>query len=163
MNLSKKLEKALNDQINKEHWASYSYLGMAAYLETTAFKGFAAWMLQQSNEETTHARKIIDYVQDRNGTITLPPIATAKTTYPSLHKVFEQSLKQEQDVTASIKNIYDLALKEKDFQTMEFLDWFLKEQVEEEKDVQDILDRLKLAGDNPDALLLLDKEAAKRK
>lgn len=162
MKLSKELESALNAQIGTEFAASLSYLAMAAYFEEVAFEGFAHWMETQSNEERDHGMKFYRYVLDRNGDIELPAIPQPKADFESLVDVFEHSLRQEQEVSQSIFNLYKLANDESDFATVSFLKWFVDEQVEEEKNVTDMIDKLKLAGDNPEALLMLDRQAAER-
>jgi ferritin len=117
-------------------------------------------MRAQANEEYTHAMKLFDYLRERNATIQLAAIDAPKTVYGPLPvEVFEISLAQEQGVTQQINDIYELALRDKDYATLQFLTWFLQEQVEEENTVQDIVDRLRLAGDNAAALLRLDSEA----
>jgi len=163
MKLPKPLHEALLDQIKNEFQAHYNYLGMSAHFENTAYDGFAKWMALQSSEEYTHAMKIYAYLRDRNMPITLHPIDAPKCVYGEKPiEVFRTSLKQEQGVTKQINGLYELALKEKDYATLEFLAWFLKEQVEEEDTVSDIIDRLELAGDDPSALLRLDSEAGAR-
>lgn len=155
--------KAINVQIKNELQAHYNYLGMSAHFERTPYLGFAAWMRFQSSEEYTHAMKLYDYLRERNATIELNAIDAPKTVYGSGPiEIFESALVQEQGVTQQINDLYELALKEKDYATLQFLTWFLQEQVEEENTVSDIIDRLKLAGDNPAGLLRLDDEAARR-
>jgi len=156
------VQKAINKQIKNELQAHYNYLGMSAHFEKTAYLGFATWMRTQSSDEYTHAMKLFDYLRERNATIELAAIDAPKTDYdPQPIEVFKISLAQEQGVTQQINDIYELALKEKDYATLQFLTWFLQEQVEEENTVQDIVDRLNLAGDNAAALLRLDSEAAR--
>ena len=163
MKLPKSLHEALLDQIKNEFQAHYNYLGMSAHFEQTAYDGFAKWMALQSAEEYTHAMKIYAYLRDRNMPITLEAISAPKCAYGARPlDVFKTSLKQEQGVTKCINDLYELALKEKDYATLEFLAWFLKEQVEEENTVSDIIDRLELAGDDAGALLRLDAEAGRR-
>lgn len=155
--------KALNTQIKNELQAHYNYLGMSAFFERTPYLGLAAWMRVQASEEYTHAMKLYDYVRSRNALIELAAIDAPKTSFSSNPtEVFEISLKQEQGVTQQINDLYELALKEKDYATLQFLTWFLQEQVEEENTVSDIIDRLRLAGDNTASLLRLDVEAGNR-
>jgi ferritin len=157
------VQKALNEQIKSEMQAHYNYLGMSAHFQNTAYLGFAEWMRVQSTEEYGHAMKIFDYLHNRDVTIELAAIDAPKTSFSSRPiEVFEASLVQEQSVTRQINGLYDLALREKDFATLEFLMWFLQEQVEEERTVTDLVDRLRLAGDNAAALLRLDSEAQRR-
>jgi ferritin len=163
MSLSPKLTKLLNEQINNEMASSYVYLAMAAWFEQTPYVGFAQWMFAQSREETTHALKFYQYLADRDAKVELEPISKPKHDYKSPLDVFEHSLKQEQKVTAQINEIYEVAEKVKDHASKNLLLWFLNEQMEEEKTVRDMLDRLKLAGNDPASLLVLDREAGARK
>jgi ferritin len=162
MKLSNKLEKVLNDQINLEFSSAYAYLGMAAYFERTAFTGFGKWMELQSKEELGHANRFFKYIVERGGKVTLQAIAEPKCDYKSPLDAFKASLGHEQKVSASICAIYDLAAGEKDFATLSFLKWFLDEQVEEEKNVGDILAKLELVGDNRSGLYQIDQQAARR-
>ncbi len=160
--ISKKVEVALNQQINNELASYYSYLGMSAFLETTPFKGFASWMRMQAEEEQGHAMKIFDYLNDRSGKVVLEAVDQPQTDFSSPLEIFESSLGQEMEVTGQINEIFQLAQEEKDFATLEFLGWFLTEQVEEEKSAQDMVDLLKLAGGSVEALLRIDSEAGQR-
>ena len=162
MTLSPKLAKLLNDQINNELSSSYVYLAMAAWFEQTPYSGFAQWMFTQSREETAHALKFYQYVVDRDAKVELQPIAKPKAEFKSPIDVFETSLKQEQKVTQQINDLYDVAESVKDHSSKNLLLWFLNEQMEEEKIVRDMLDRLKLAGNDAASLLVLDREAGAR-
>lgn len=163
MKLPKPLHDALNAQLQMELQAHYNYLGMSAHFEDSPYAGFAKWMRLQAAEEYGHAMRVYDYLSERNAAIVLLPIEAPKTgSGKTPLEVFQTSLKQEQSVTKAINALYELALKEKEYNTLQFLDWFLKEQVEEENAVTDIIDRLTLAGDNPGALLRLDDEAGSR-
>jgi len=162
MKLSSKLEKVLNDQINLEFSSAYAYLGMAAYFERTAFTGFGKWMELQSKEELGHANRFFKYIVERGGKVTLQAIAEPKCDYKSPLDAFKASLGHEQKVSASICAIYELAAGEKDFATLSFLKWFLDEQVEEERNVGDILAKLELVGDNRNGLYQIDQQAARR-
>ena len=162
MKLSSKLEKVLNDQINLELSSAYAYLGMAAYFEHTAFTGFGKWMEVQSKEERGHADRFFKYIVERGGRVTLQAIAEPKCDYKSPLDVFKASLGHEQKVSAAICAIYELATGEKDYATLSFLKWFLDEQVEEEKNVTDMLTKLQMIGDNRNGLFHLDRHAAKR-
>ena len=162
MKLSSKIEKALNDQMNLELSSAYAYLGMAAYFETTPFSGFGAWMRLQSGEEVGHAGKFFKYIIERGGKVTLGAIPAPKTDYKSPLEVFKASLGHEQKVSAAICAMYDLAQAEKDYPTLSFLKWFLDEQVEEERNVSEVLARLELADDNRGALFQLDAYAGGR-
>lgn len=162
MKLSSKLEKVLNDQINLELSSAYAYLGMAAYFEHTAFTGFGKWMEVQTKEELGHANRFFKYIAERGGKVTLQAIAEPKCDYKSPLDVFKASLGHEQKVSAAICAIYELATGEKDYATLSFLKWFLDEQVEEERNVGDILAKLELVGDNRGALYQIDKQAGRR-
>jgi ferritin len=162
MKLSSKLEKVLNDQINLELSSAYAYLGMAAYFETTPFTGFGKWMQLQSKEEQGHADRFFKYIVERGGKVTLGAISQPKCDYKSPLDVFKASLGHEQKVSASICAIYELAAAEKDYATLSFLKWFLDEQVEEERNVTDILAKLELVGDNRSALYQVDQQAGRR-
>jgi ferritin len=135
---------------------------MAAYFETTPFTGFASWMKTQSGEEIEHANKFYDYLAERNGKIKLQPIPAAKCDYKTALEAFQTSLGHEQKVSAAILTIYELAQSEKDFATLSFLKWFLDEQVEEEKNVGDMLAKVEMIGDNRNGLFHLDHQAGKR-
>ncbi len=163
MNVSESLEAAINRQIGCEFSAAHCYLSMASYFERVAYDGFAAWMHLQSNEERLHAMKFYEYLLDRGGVVQLPAIEAPRYEYGSPLEVFEASLEQENDVSKSIYSLYKLAMDEGDYATVSFLKWFIDEQVEEEKSVGDMIDKLKRAGDNPEAILLLDRYASERK
>lgn len=159
---NKKLEEALNEQINKELYSAYLYLGMAVHFESEGLKGFASWMRVQAKEEQEHAMKIYDYLFSVDGTPALKTIKEVPTHYEKKPiEVIQEVLKHEQFVTASINSLYELALAEKDYKTQLFLQWFINEQVEEEENDRDILDTFKYI-DNNAGLLLLDKELGKR-
>jgi ferritin len=162
MKLSQKVEKALNHQLNLEFSSAYIYLGMAAYFEQTPYAGFAKWMEVQYSEELSHSRKFFQYISERNGKIKLQAVAEPKSEYQSTLEVFQASLAHEQKVSASIAALFELAGEEKDYATQSFLKWFLDEQVEEEKNVGDLLTKLELIGDNRNGLFQLDHHAGKR-
>ena len=161
--LSPELHDLLNAQINVEMAASYSYLAMSAWFEDTPYGGFAQWMMAQSQEETAHAMKFYHFLIDRGAQVKLAGIEAPSPSYSSPLEVFQTSLVQEREVTASIHKLYEMAEKHRDHESKNLLNWFLDEQVEEEKSVQDMIDRLELVGDNPIGLLQLDQEAAQRK
>jgi len=162
MKLSSKLEKVLNDQINLELSSAYAYLGMAAYFERTPYTGFGKWMEFQSREEHGHAHRFFKYIVERGGKVTLKAIPEPKCDYKSPLDVFQASLGHEQKVSAAICAIYELATSEKDYATLSFLKWFLDEQVEEERNVGDVLAKLELVGDNRSALYQIDQQAGRR-
>ncbi|MES2997053.1 MAG: ferritin [Verrucomicrobiota bacterium] len=160
--MNEELAKLLNAQINHEMESSYAYLAMAAWFERTPYRGFANWMFNQSREETMHALKFYHYIVDRDAKVELEPLAKPKCEFTNPIDVFQQSLEQERKVTKQINDLYDLAEKVRDHATKNLLLWFLNEQIEEEKSVRDMLDRLILAGDDPASLLVLDREAGAR-
>jgi len=160
--LSEKMQNALNDQIKHELDSAYVYLSMAAYFEAENLPGFAHWMYMQREEELEHAMKLFRHVNERGGRVKLQALDEPPASFKSPLDVFEKSLKHEQKVTALIHELYDLALKEKDYPAQVMLQWFIDEQVEEEDNAGSVVDTLKRAGDNDAALLMLDRELAKR-
>ena len=160
--IAKTLETALNRQVNRELYSAYLYLAMSSYFETTGLKGFAKWMRLQAKEEQVHAMKIYDYVVARGGTVALAEIEAPKNKWASAGKVFEDTYAHEQKVTGMINGLVDLAMKEHDHATFEMLQWFVKEQVEEEEHAADILNQIKLVGDVPGHLFWLDHQLGKR-
>lgn len=157
------LHELLNEQINTEMAASYGYLAMSAWFEETPYGGFAQWMRAQSEEETAHAMKFYQFLVDRGASVKLAALKAPQAQFASPLEVFETSLTQEQSVTEKIRRLYDEAENSRDHESKNLLGWFLDEQIEEEKTVQDMIDRLRLVGDNPLGLLQLDQEAAQRK
>lgn len=160
--LSDKMQTAMNKQINAELHSAYLYLSMAAYFEDTNFRGMAQWMRLQANEELVHAMKFFDFIIDRGGRVLLEPVAGVETAWESPVAVFEGALAHEQKVTALIHNLVDLALAERDHASNSFLQWFVDEQVEEEASADEVVQKLRLAGNAPQALLFLDAELGSR-
>lgn len=160
--INEKLEKAFNDQINKELYSEYLYLSMQAYFERLNLKGFVNWMSVQVQEEHAHALGMFDYLNQRGGTIELEAIDKPETDWASPLAVFEQVLEHEEYVTSRINALMDVAEETKDRAAMSFLNWYLKEQVEEEDNVGNVLATLRLIGDDKKALLMLDKDLAAR-
>jgi len=160
--LNKKLESAINDQIQRELASAYIYLSMATYFEANTLPGFANWMRMQFHEEQAHALKFFDYVYDRGGEVKLQPIEGPPTEFESPIDVFEQTLAHEQYVTSHINDLYTLALEERDYPSQTLLQWYIDEQVEEEKNAGDILDMLKMVESNPHAMLMMDRELRDR-
>ena len=160
--LSDKLQKALNDQIVAEIYSSYLYLSMAAYLESINLPGFSSWMKVQAQEELTHAMKIFQYVNDKGGKVVLGPIDGPPTEWDSQAAVAEAVCEHEAKVTGLINNLLDIAIQEHDHSTNIFLQWFVTEQVEEEASADELLNKVKLVGDNPQGLYILDKELSAR-
>jgi ferritin len=163
MKMPSSVQSAINAQIKNELQAHYNYLGMSAHFETTPYRGFASWMRLQSTEEYGHAMKLYEYLVDRDADVVLAAIEAPRVKFgPRPIEVFQSSLTSEEEVTIQINNLYDLAQQQKDFTTLQFLTWFLQEQVEEEHSVRLMVERLELAGDNSAGLLRLDAEAARR-
>lgn len=160
--LSDKMAEALNRQLNAELYSAYLYLSMAAYFYDLGLNGFANWMTVQNQEETLHAMKFFNYLKDRGGRIKLTTIEQPPTEWASPLQVFEDTLKHEQKVTSLINQLVDLAQAERDHATTAFLQWFVTEQVEEEASANDIVQRLRLIGNDANALFVLDRELATR-
>jgi ferritin len=160
--ISKTLEAALNKQVNRELYSAYLYLAMSSYFETVNLKGCAKWMRLQAKEEQMHALKIYDYIIARGGKVTLDAIEAPKAKWASAGNVFEEVYAHEQKVTGMINALVDLAIKEKDQATFETLQWFVKEQVEEEGNASDILNKIRIVGDVPEQLIYLDQQLGKR-
>jgi len=160
--LLKTMEQALNKQVNRELYSAYLYLAMSSYFETVNMKGFARWMRVQAKEEQVHALKIYDYIIARGGTVSLLDIEAPKAKWSSAGKVFEEVYGHEQKVTAMIHGLVDLAIKEKDHASFEMLQWFVKEQVEEEEHSSAILAQVQCVGDIPGHLFHLDHQLGKR-
>ena len=162
MALNKRVEEAMNEQLQKELQSAYVYLGMSAYCESQSLPGFAGWLRAQFDEEQQHAFRFYTFIIDREGQIDLRQIDAAPTTYKSVLDVFETALDHERAVTVAINELYDLVAKEKDFASQAWLDWFATEQVEEEKSVGQIVDDLKRVGDKGDGLFLIDRSLGDR-
>ncbi|GAB6284978.1 MAG: ferritin [Methanoregula sp.] len=160
--LSKSMEEALNRQVNRELFSAYLYLSMSAYFSSVNLSGFAKWMRVQAKEERAHAMKIYEYILARGGKITLSDIEAPKAKWASASKVFEDVYAHEQKVTGMINALVELATKEKDHASFEMLQWFVKEQVEEEEHASEILVKVKTLGDVPGHLFYLDHELGKR-
>lgn len=157
------MRAALNEQITRELFASQYYLSMSAYFERTGHPGFAHWMRVQSDEERAHALRIFDFVNDREGRVDLGSINAPPSDFGSPLEAFRAALAHERKVTSLIGELYRLAAEEADYPTQVMLQWFVNEQVQEEKVATDIVDRLRLAGDNKSALLWLDTELGQRR
>ncbi|MDQ4057619.1 MAG: ferritin [Actinomycetota bacterium] len=160
--LSPKVEEALNNQLQVELQSAYVYLGMAAHCENVSLEGFAKWLHRQAEEEYEHAMKFYNYINDRDGRVELQALDAPPTKYSAPLQVFETALSHERSVTEKIDDLYELVNNERDFASQAWLDWFVTEQVEEEKTVGLIVDQLKLIGDRGDGLFILDKELGSR-
>ncbi len=160
--ITKTMQDAMNDQINKELYSSYLYLSMAAYFEDRNLPGFAHWMRIQETEEREHAMKLYDFLLERGGKVALKAIDAPKTEWASTLEVAQEVAAHEAKVTASIHALYETALKEKDYPTQVMLQWFITEQVEEEKNAAEIVANLKLIEERGTAVLMLDHRLSKR-
>ena len=160
--INKKIEDAINAQINAELWSAYLYLSMAMQFEADGHSGIANWFRIQFKEEQAHAEIFINYIVQRGGRVILKPIDAVPTEWSSPLEAFEATLAHEQKVTALINSIYALAEAEHDYATRGKLDWFVSEQVEEEETAQGLIDRLKLIGNDGVGLYMLDQELAAR-
>lgn len=160
--LSKKVEDALNKQINAEFWSSYLYLSMSAHFAKDGKSGFANWFKVQALEEKDHAMKFFDYIVSRGGTVTVMPIAEVPHKWDSPLDAFKASLAHEKKVTTMINNLVTLCNEEKDYATLSMLQWFVDEQVEEEETAQEYIDSLEMIKDNGFGIYTLDKELKSR-
>ena len=159
---SKAMNKNLNEQVQWELYSGYLYLGMAAYFQETGLPGFAAWMRAQAQEELSHAMIFYNFILGRGGNIKLAAIGAPPVGYKGNLEVFEKALEHERAVTARINKLVSQARKEEDFVTDVFLQWFVTEQVEEEENVVDVLNQLKLIKNDGQGLLMVDKELGTR-
>lgn len=159
---TKKLEKAFNEQLVAELNSAYVYLGIAAYFDATGLEGFAHWMKVQAKEETEHAAKFYEFILSRRSEVTLGKLDGPKVGYASALEAFKAALAHEQMITGRINDLLDLARKEKDPASEQFLMWFVEEQVEEEDSVQKVIDKLELVGDSSNGLFMMDRELGRR-
>ena len=160
--MNERVVEAINRQINSELSASYSYLAMSAWCERQKFTGAARWLRLQSREEHLHAMKLLDFLLARDCEVDLRVIDGPQLRFTSLLDVFERGLHQEQEVSRQIDSLYETAFKEKAFAAVAELQWFLTEQVEEEKTGREIVGKLKMVGDDPASLLEIDRELGAR-
>jgi len=163
MAIDPKTQDALNKQINHEMTAAYNYLAMVVYFERINLTGFSAWMRKQHEEELAHAAKLFQYLLDRGGQVELEAIPKPPAGFDSVAQVFEAALKMEQQNTASINAVYALAKEMNDYATLSHMQWFIDEQVEEEKIMEEILGLVRFAGDDKSALLTLNNQMAARR
>jgi ferritin len=160
--ISKKMEKALNEQVNAELFSAYLYLSMEAYFKSLNLNGIATWMRVQTQEEMMHAMKIYEFINERGGRITLKAIEGPETSWDSPLAVFKAVYEHEQKVTSLINNLVDLAIEEKDHATNTFLQWFVNEQVEEEASADQVVQQLKMMEKAPGGMFMLDRELGMR-
>ena len=160
--LSKNLEAAINDQIKHELYSAYLYLSMSAHAESNNMPGAAKWLAKQAEEEQEHALKFYGYVHDRGGKVTLQAIAQPPAEFTSLLDIFEQVKEHEALVTSLIHRLYEMSVKENDYASQVMLQWFITEQVEEEKTVREIVAKFHMVADDPASILDLDRELGGR-
>ena len=160
--ITKKMQTALNKQINEELFSSYLYLSMAADFEARNLTGAAKWMKMQADEELEHAMKFFHFVLERGGEVDLLAIAKPQKSWKSPLTAFQDAEKHEQHITKFINDLYEMATKEKDYATQSMLKWFVDEQVEEEASVGEIVARLEMIADSKNGLFMMDRELGKR-
>ncbi|MBR5553722.1 MAG: ferritin [Clostridia bacterium] len=160
--MNNKVHKLLNDQINKEFYSAYLYLDFSNYFKARGLDGFANWYLVQAQEERDHAMLFYQYLQNENQVVTLDAIAKPDKVFTCDMDVLKAGLEHEEYVTSLINDIYAAAYEVKDFRTMQFLDWFVKEQGEEETNANDMITKMDLFGSDPKSLYMLNQELAAR-
>lgn len=160
--IGKKMEAAFNDQIREEVFSAYLYWSMAAYFESISLGGFAAWMKAQAQEEMMHATKFFDHISERGGRVILQTIKQPESAWDSPLAAFEAAYRHEQHITGCIDGLVKVASDENDNAAGLMLQWFVAEQVEEEKNADDIVNKLKLVGDHGHAILMMDRELGQR-
>ncbi len=161
--MSQSMQDAFNEQMKHEFYSSYLYLSMSAFCEGANLPGLAQWMRLQAREEVVHAMKIFDHLLDRGGQVRLQPVGGPPAEFTTARDVFEQAYRHEQQVTASINQVYGRAVDERDFASTVFLDWFVQEQVEEEKTSGLLAEQLRMVGEDRPGLLMLDRELGQRR
>lgn len=159
---TKKMQDAINAQIKEEFYSSHLYLAMSAYAESKTYKGFATWLRIQAEEERIHALKLYDFMLERSGMVELTSLDQPPVEFGSLVQMFEKVLAHEEHITSRIHDLYRLAESEKDLPAKMLLQWFVNEQVEEEANASEILDKLKMVGDRIEGILYLDTEYGQR-
>ena len=160
--MNEKVHELLNQQINKEFYSAYLYLDFSNYFEDAGLDGFANWYKIQAQEERDHAMLFYQYLQNENQKVTLEAIAKPDKVFSCHMDVLKAGLEHEEYVTALINDIYAAANNVKDFRTMQFLDWFVKEQGEEETNANDLITKMELFGSDPKSLYMLNQELAAR-
>ncbi len=160
--ISKKMQDALNRQINEEMFSFYLYLSMSADFQSKNLMGSGAWMNAQSKEEMAHAKKFFHFIIERGGEIELLPIAKPQKSWKTPLEAFKDAEKHEQHITKCIHSLVDLAIKEKDYATQNLLQWFVNEQVEEEASVGAIVAKLEMVSESKNGLYMIDKELGSR-
>ena len=160
--INKKIQDALNAQINVEQYSAQLYLAMGAHCERRSFRGFAHWLRLQAQEETKHALKLVDFVLDRGGALELATISAPGTEFGGVTQIFEKILEHEKSITGRIGALFELSRAEKDYASEIALQWYVTEQVEEESNVGQILDQLKAIGEQGGGIWYLDSKMGKR-
>jgi ferritin len=160
--ISEKLQEAFNNQINAELYSSYLYLSMAAYFDSTSLPGFARWMRSQAQEEVVHAMKFFHFINERGGRVKLTGIDGPPTEWKSPLAAFEAAYAHEQKVSGMINELVDLAIELRDHAANNFLQWFVSEQVEEEASADEVVNKIKLAGERGGGLFMVDRELGSR-
>lgn len=160
--ITKTMEKAINDQINKELYSAFLYLAMAQSMEQMNFKGAASWLFKQYKEELTHAEKFIKYLNEMSAHVELEAIEKPKTEWASMHEAFKGAYEHEKFVTDSIHKLMQLAVSEEDYPTQNMLQWFVKEQIEEEEQTLYISNLLEMVKEQTPGLLQIDHTLEKR-
>lgn len=161
--MKKEMQAAINEQIQKEFYSSYLYLAMSVYCAKENLPGFAKWLKAQYQEENEHGMKLLNYLLERGGIVKLGAIEEPPSDFTSPKALFEEVLKHEKFITASINKLYEKALEEKDYPTQLLLQWFITEQVEEESNACAIVEKLKMVGEKGAPLMYIDKELSYRK
>ncbi len=156
--ISKKIEEAINRQIKNEEHSGRIYMAMASWCETKGYRGAAAFLYKQSDEERLHMLKFIKFLNDRGGYAQLQSLETPKAEFSTLLEIFEGALKHEQFITKAINDIYAITLEEKDYTTGNFLQWYINEQIEEESTDREIIDKIHLVGNDKAGMFHIDKE-----
>lgn len=162
MKLSKKMQEALNAQVNAEFWSAYLYLSMSVDAADKGYKGVSNWFFVQFQEEQAHARILMNHLLARGARVELRPIEAVETEWPSILAMFQKTLDHEQHVTSLIHNLYALATEEHDFASTSMLNWFVDEQVEEEESARDLIDQFEAVDCDKMGLFMIDKELATR-
>ncbi|MBD3639033.1 MAG: ferritin [Crocinitomicaceae bacterium] len=156
--MNKRIEDVLNKQIKAEASSSHHYLAMASWAEVQGYSGVAKFLYRQSDEERQHMLKLVRFINERGGEAIIPPLSSDAISFNSLQEVFEQLFEHEVEVTRSINEVVFICLEEKDYTTHNFMQWYVAEQLEEEALARDILDKLKLIGNDKGGLYLFDRD-----
>jgi ferritin len=162
MKINRKVEQVLNKQVNLEFWSGYLYLSMSAWCDNIGLKGFANWMHIQHQEEMAHALKIFNFILTRAGKVELEPIAAVPVSWDGFLPMFEDVYDHECKITASINSCYEVAVAEKDHSTASMLQWFIDEQTEEEDNALNVIEQIKLVGNEGEGMYHIDKQLATR-